>query len=119
MMSNDDVSAPGSKANPVTYDETHTLALGLTGILAAIAIHLGFTTLAVLGSALLIAMVFGIEQRYLPLLGDRGERVLEACQQSEASKLLRIKPWYFIGSFIASGIGTYLVIEFALGGFGV
>lgn len=115
---NDSPVSVDPRENPVTYDEAHTAILGLTGTLAAVAVHLGWVTLAVLGTGFLLAIVFGIEERYLRLLGERGERAVKACQRTKARRLLRIEPWYFVGSFIASGSATFLVIEFMLGGFG-
>ena len=114
--SNDEPISP--RHNPLTYNESHTIILGMLGALASIAVHLNWVTLAVLGSGFLLAIVFGVEERYLRLLGERGERAINTCRSSKARRLLRIEPWYFIGTFLASGTGTYLVIEFALGGFG-
>lgn len=103
-----------------TYREAHAVELGFLGILAAAAVHLGFASLAVFGSGFLIAIAFGIEERYLKaILGERGERVCERARNGRvARRMLRLEPWYFTTSFIANASVTFLVIELFLGGFG-
>lgn len=101
-------------AGELTYNEAHAMLLGLLGILAPIAIELGFTSLAVYGSLFLIAIPFGIEEAVLKtILRSRGEGAAERCRRSPIGRrLLRIEPWYFLTVYILSAIGTELVIEF-------
>ena len=67
--------------NDLTYREAHAVELGLLGILAAVGIHLGYATLVVFGSGFLLAIMFGIEERYLRLLlRERADGFLCKCE---------------------------------------
>lgn len=100
----------------LTYDEVHSMELGLLGIFAAVAIHLGYIDVAVYGSILLIAIAFGVCQsiirRVLP--GELRERCKSECKTAVARKIIRAEPWYFTTVFIVSSVVTHVVIEWGV-----
>lgn len=103
-------------AKDLTYDEVHAMELGLVGVLAGAGWWLGFHTYALGVSGVLVALAFGLKR--IPAADgpplEQADGVLRQLVKSVAGKVVRREPWYFTTVYLVTATVTAGVLEVLL-----